>query len=128
MAVYVKALALVLMTGLAALLLKKNAPELALLLSLAAALAVSLAAANYAAGLRDILLRMEELIPDASDTVAPLVKCAGIGVVTKLGGALCRDCSQNAGAVALELLGTVCAFAVALPLLQSVLNAVGGFF
>jgi len=127
MAVLIKALGLLLTTGLLVLLLKRTVPELAGLLSMAAVAVVLLAAASYAAGLRDAFVQMEKLLPNGTETMLPLVKCAGIGVVTKLGAGLCRDAGQGAAATALELLGTVCALAVALPLLQGVLKTVGGF-
>lgn len=52
----------------------------------------------------------------------PLVKAAGIGIVTQITCAVCADCGQNALAKIAELCGTVAALCMTLPLLRSVLD------
>ena len=54
----------------------------------------------------------------------PLVKTAGIGIVTQITCAVCADCGQNALAKIAELCGTVAAVCMTLPLLQSVLDLI----
>ncbi len=55
----------------------------------------------------------------------PLVKTAGIGIVTQIACAVCADCGQNALAKIAELCGTVAALCATLPLLRSVLDLIG---
>ena len=54
----------------------------------------------------------------------PMVKTAGIGIVTQLACAVCADCGQNALAKTAELCGTVAALCMTLPLLRSVLDLI----
>lgn len=54
----------------------------------------------------------------------PLVKTAGIGIVTQITCAVCADCGQNALAKIAELCGTVAALCMTLPLLRSVLELI----
>ncbi len=52
----------------------------------------------------------------------PLVKTAGIGVVTQIACGVCTDCGQNALAKVAELCGTVAAICMSMPLLSSALE------
>ena len=56
----------------------------------------------------------------------PVIKCLAIAIVTRFAADLCKDASQNATASAVELTGSVCGFAVILPLLWNVLRLIGG--
>ena len=57
----------------------------------------------------------------SDDLFIPLYKTAGIALVVKVGGSLCRDAGESALASAVETAGTVCALLVSLPLLRAVL-------
>ena len=52
----------------------------------------------------------------------PVLKCVGIGVVTKIAADLCRDAGQSAAGGAVELVGAMSAVYVALPLLRTLLE------
>lgn len=54
----------------------------------------------------------------------PLVKTAGIGIVTQIACAVCADCGQNAISKIAELCGCAAAFGMMLPLLRSVLDLI----
>ena len=56
--------------------------------------------------------------------ISPVMKCVGIGVVTRLTTDLCRDAGQSAAASAVELCGTACAMVTALPLIRSLMQLV----
>ena len=58
--------------------------------------------------------------------IRPVLKCLAIAIITKITSELCRDASQNTASAAIELLGTVCALSVAMPLIVSMLKTVGG--
>ena len=47
-------------------------------------------------------------------------------VITKITAELCQDASQNTASAAIELIGTVCALSVAMPLIVSMIKSVGG--
>ena len=107
--------------ALLALVLKKGSPELALLLALAAVAAVLLTLAGAMGELLDFLREIGDASGLSEDLFIPLYKTAGIALVVKVGGSLCRDAGESALASAVETAGTVCALLVSLPLLRAVL-------
>ena len=114
--------ALCLVGALLALVVKRGSPEVALLLTLAATVAVLLA---LMAPIGELAAFLEELsqrsgVPDG--LFVPLYKTVGIALVVRMGGSLCRDAGETALASVVETAGAVCALLAALPLLQAVLS------
>ena len=105
--------------------LKKNTPELALLLVLAAGLwMLSL----VASGLGAIVALMEELAQQAGLSEAllePVVKTVALSILTKLTVELCRSAGEGGVAAFVETAGAVLALQVALPLIQAVAQLMG---
>ena len=105
--------------------LKKNTPELALLLVLAAGLwMLSL----VASGLGAIVALMEELAHQAGLSEAllePVVKTVALSILTKLTVELCRSAGEGGVAAFVETAGAVLALLVALPLIQAVAQLMG---
>jgi len=100
--------------------LKKGAPEQALLLTIATVTGVLLALMPT---IRSLILFFEELSHHtglASDLFLPLYKTIGIAFVVRIGSGLCRDAGEGALASVLDTAGAVCALLVALPLLRLV--------
>ncbi len=56
------------------------------------------------------------------------MKCLDIAAVSRLSAELCRAASQGAASAVVDLMGTVCALSVAMPLILSVVNTIGGLF
>ena len=110
--------------ALLALVIKRGAPELALLLAVGCTVTVM---AALAAPLGEVLLFLEELGEQSGvsrQLFEPVYKTAGIAFVVKLGKELCSDAGEAAMAAAVESAGTICALLVALPLLQKVLELI----
>ena len=105
--------------------LKKNTPELALLLVLAAGLwMLSL----VASGLGAIVALMEELAQQAGLSevlLEPVVKTVALSILTKLTVELCRSAGEGGVAAFVETAGAVLALLVALPLIQAVAQLMG---
>ena len=57
--------------------------------------------------------------------IKPVVKCVAVAIITKMTADLCRDSSQAAAASAVELAGTICVLCIVMPLLMSMLTAIG---
>ena len=115
--------AICVLAAILALVLKKDGPQMALLLTLAAAAAAFLCLLRQ---LGEILNFLEEISGTAGvrqELMAPLYKTIGIALVVRLGGNLCRDAGESALASVIETAGTVCALLVSLPLLRMVLAA-----
>lgn len=110
--------ALGLLGAVLAALLKKHTPELALLL----AVAVCAAALAAVRGVREVWAFLEDLLAavEISSTLfLPLLKTAGIAVVTRIGADLCRDAGESAVASAVEMAGAMGALLAVLPLMQA---------
>lgn len=110
--------ALGLLGAVLATLLKKHTPELALLL----AVAVCGAALAAVRGVREVWAFLEDLLAavEISSTLfLPLLKTAGIAVVTRIGADLCRDAGESAVASAVEMAGAMGALLAVLPLMQA---------
>lgn len=102
--------------------LRKNTPELALLLSLAAGVWIMAAAAE---GLGAALALMKELAALAGLSevlLEPVVKVLALSVVTRLTVEICRSVGESGVAAFVETAGTVLALAAALPLIRAVVS------
>ncbi len=121
MSLLIKAAALALAGAVLGLLLRRDAPELALALSVA----ISLLAAGLAVELCGELKQVAELAREQTGlspaVVGPVLKCVGVGIVTRLAADLCKDAGQGAIASAVELCGAACAMVTAMPLIKSLL-------
>lgn len=120
-----KASALAAVIALVTLIIKRTAPELSALLSLSAVTVILTAAVVSSESLREMLSEIRMLTADSGKYIAPLMKCTAIGLVTKVSAELCRDASQSSMASAVELTGTICAFAVASPMVFTMLRMIG---
>ena len=105
--------------------LRKNTPELALLLVLAAGLWM-LALAAGALGAAVAL--MEELAARAGLAYAllePVLKVVALSILTRLTSELCRSAGEGGLAAFAEAAGTALALAAALPLVRAVAQLMG---
>ncbi len=104
--------------------LKKDAPSIAFLLSLAAGAVILIHVFSY---IGDAASRLESLLLQAGmedDLYSPVMKTVGVAAMVRIVGALCRDAGQSALAVKLELAGTLLALSFCIPLLEQVLALV----
>ncbi|MCL2343104.1 MAG: stage III sporulation AC/AD family protein [Firmicutes bacterium] len=108
-----------------ALLLKKNSPELALLLTLTVGFLVLGLALDLFSSFREVVDQAAQMTGLSSAILLPVLKCVGIGIVAKLSSDLCRDGGQSSIATSVELAGSFCALYVALPLIKTVLQMIG---
>mgnify|MGYP001036896071 CR=1 FL=1 len=109
-----------------AVVVKKHAPEVALVLSLAAGaalLALTLEAIESARGLMDQLSAAAGLSPAV---VAPVIKTVGVALLTRITAEVCRDAGEGGIAAFAETAGAAAALFTAVPLLQAVLETVIG--
>lgn len=100
-------------------LLKKTSPDTALLLALAVC-AVVLAA--LAKGLEEVMTFLRELLDwggVSAELFVPLLKTVAIALISRTGGALCRDAGEGAMAGLVEMAGAFAAILVSLPLFRA---------
>ena len=109
-------------------LLKKHAPEHALLLSAAVAALVVYRCISLAAPFIEMLTDLFQRAGIEGAYLSVLLRTVVAALVTNLCAGLCRDGGSQAMAVAVELSGAVAALVVALPLLEAVTELMLRYF
>ena len=127
MTILLKAAATGIAGAVLAMVLKRSAPELGLALSIAVSLLGALLAMELVSGLGDLLETVQEETGLSPAVLGPVMKCVGVGIVTRLAADICRDAGQSAAASAVELCGAACALVTSLPLIRAMLAAVREF-
>ena len=126
MELVIKCTALAVFSTLVILLVRRMNPELSFALSTAAAVVLLLACGTIMEELLRALRDMQTMLGTSAAELSPMLKCLGIAVASKTGSDLCRDASQTALAAAVETAGNLCAAAVAMPLILSLMTTIGG--
>ena len=103
---------------------KKGTPEIAMVLTIAAVALGMLALREPVTALGALLSSLGKESGLSIVWFTPLYKTVGIALVVRIGADLCRDAGAEALAGVVETAGTVCALAVAAPLLESVMNLI----
>ena len=114
-----------LVSGCAALMIRKSNPEMSLSLSAAALIAVFGVSLALLRPMRNVWEKAQTLYGLEDVYLLPLFKCCAAALVARFTADLCREASQNAAASAAELLGVICAIGAAMPLIGSMLGAIG---
>lgn len=108
-----------------ALVIRKQTPELAILLTICAG-AVLL---NFCFGSISVIKSyMDELSHYggiSSEVVAPVMKVTGIALVSRFAANFCKDAQEQALATVVETAGSAVALVVVFPLMDSVLKLIG---
>ena len=125
MELIIKAAALALTAALIGIVLKRTNPELSLLLSICTVLVIMGAALGFANGFMELAEALQRIFGVSELMIKPVVICVAVAIITKMTADLCRDSSQAAAASAVELAGTICALCIVMPLLMSMLTAIG---
>lgn len=108
--------------ALCAVVVRRQSPEIALVLGVGGCALVILycsGALNSVMELADKLVQAGGLSPQV---VEPVMKTAGIAIVSRLAADFCKDAQEGGLASAVELAGTALALAAALPLMSAVLD------
>lgn len=110
------------------LVLRKNAPEQALLLVLAIAAVVTARVLALAAPLLEQLRTLFDQAGVDSSHVSILLRTVAAALVSRLCGDLCRDSGSQALGAVVELAGAAAALLISLPLLEAVAGLLMGYF
>ena len=117
--------ALAVTAALCALVLRRQVPELALVLTLAAGTILLGQAMDCVAGVRGLTDSLARTAGLSIQVWKPVWKTVGIGVVAKLSSAVCRDAGEGGVAAYVETAGAALALFTALPLVELVFDALG---
>lgn len=111
--------------AMAALVIKRGSAEMSLALTLAA---LGCCCVLLLGLMRPSVERIRQLISSSKLPPAifsPVLKCVGIGIVSRIASDICRDGGQAALASAVELAGAAGAVLAALPLMSTLLEMMG---
>ena len=109
-----------------ALVVKQHRPELAIQISIVAALLIFLSIAPYFMG---IVRMFEDLTDQLSVDVRffdIVLKIIGVAYIAQLGAELCRDAGENAIASKIELAGKIILLVMAMPIVYSLISLITG--
>lgn len=109
-----------------AVVIRRQAPEIALALGVCAGALVVLFCSGALSSAVAFLDKLAEVGGLSAAVLGPVLKTAGIAVVTHLAAAFCRDAQESALASAVELAGMALALAAALPLMSAALELMTG--
>ena len=118
---------LAIITAVIGLMIKKNNPEMALLLTASAAIVILYFALNMMSGVIEFIgdLASESGISPA--LLSPVIKCVGIAIVGRLASDVCVDAGQSSTATAVELVAALAAIYVSIPLMRTVMQMLQSF-
>lgn len=105
--------------------LRKNAPEFALLATLAAGVLII---SQLIAPVGEIVALIRGLTAGLAleAVTTPVLKIAGISALARITGEFCRDCGESALAAKAELTGLIGCLTAALPLVNYTLDIING--
>ena len=126
MELILKAAALALTAALIGIVLRRTNPEMTLLLSICTVVLIIGAALGFTKSFTELAQTVQRIFGVSETLIKPVIKCVAVAIITKMTSDLCKDSAQAAAASAVELAGTVCALCIIMPLLMSMLTAIGG--
>ena len=110
----------------AALTLKAQKPETALMISIAAVTVIFLFVAPYFKALIDMFEDLAEKVNINLAHVALVLKVIGVAYIVQFGAELCRDAGEGAIAAKIELAGKVTLLTMAMPVIWGLISLITG--
>lgn len=101
---------------------RKQAPEIALVLTICAATAVLLSVAKELGEVVAYVERLTQKAGISQELIVPVMKATGIAMLTKFVSEFCKDAKEGGLASAVELAGTVLGLVAVMPLMNGVLT------
>lgn len=126
MEVLIKAAVIGAVAALCGLVVKKSNPEISLLLAVAAAAVILSLAVSLLGQVRETAKLVASFSGLQSVVVAPVLKCVAVGIVARIAADMCKDAGQSSVASAVELTGAAAAVCISLPLVNALLQMIGG--
>ena len=118
--------AIAITAALCAVVLRQKTPDIGTALSLVACVLLLFCTIPAFQEIRQALEEMADTAGISEVILVPVIKTVGIAIVTKLAAEVCRDAKENGIASFVELAGAAAAILLAIPLLNMVLQLIGG--
>ena len=109
-----------------AVVVRRQAPELGLALTVCAGAVILLYCSGALSAAIELMDKLVEAGGLSGQVVEPVIKTAGIAIVTRLAADFCRDAREGGLASAVELAGTALALVTVLPLMSAVVELLTG--
>ena len=107
-----------------ALTLKKNSPDLAILLSMAVCIMVAVVGLLYLQPVTDFLKMLEASAYLQEGILSVLLKAVGIGLICEVAGLVCSDAGCSAMGKALQIMGTAVILWLSIPVFTGLLELI----
>ena len=120
----VKIAAIAVTAALCAVVVKKQVPELGLVLGLVAGALILTFSITALISTKELMETLADTAGLSPAVLTPVVKTVGIAIVTKLAAEICRDAKEGGIAAFVETAGAAGALLVCLPLMETVLNMI----
>jgi len=111
---------------LAALMLKSVKSELALFVTLAAGIVITVCCVTKLDVLVQFMEKMQKLVNIKAEYISILLKMAGIAYVSEITSGICRDCGYNAIAGQVEMFGRLCVTVAGVPVVMALVETIEG--
>lgn len=118
----VKIAAAAVAAAMCAVVVRKQSPEIALALGVGACALIVLSCSGALESVVELTDKLAQAGGLSAQVVEPVMKTAGIAIVTRLASDFCKDAKEGGLASAVELGGTALALAAVLPLMTAVLD------
>lgn len=119
-----KIAALAIVSAVLCVLIRENQKPVSILLSLFGCIGLILIGFAFFEPVIAVLDKLADLSGVEDEIVAPMLKVAGVGLLTQISAGICTDAGEGALAKSVELVGTVLAMYASLPLILAVLELV----
>ncbi len=119
-----KITALALVAVILCVLIRENQKPLSMLLSLLTCVGILMLCITFLEPILEVFRKLVGLSGADDEIVSPMLKVAGVGLLTQISAGICQDAGESALGKTVELCGTILAMYAALPLLLAVLELV----
>jgi stage III sporulation protein AD len=126
MEVVLKVSAIAVIAALCAVVVRKQTPEIGMVLALVAGCLILSLAIEPLQGIIELMQSLCETAGLAPAVVSPVIKTTGIAILTRVSAEFCRDAKEGGIASFLEVAGSAGALFVCLPLFKTVLGMITG--
>lgn len=105
-------------------LLKKDRPEIAVLISIVAGIAIFILSVSKLSAILELLNTFTQKVDIDTRYISTLFKIIGIAYVAEFGAEVCKDAGEASIAAKIELAGKVIIAALAFPIIASLLDLI----
>ena len=108
-----------------AMVIRKQAPELSVLLTICTVAVILIGCIGAMSAIRSYMDELSGIGGLTPTVVGPVIKVTGIAIISRFAADFCRDAKESAMASAVETAGSVIALIAVLPLMDCMLDLIG---